>query len=1620
MDFNRYSTSKGFSQGGENSRLTLTPEEENAYAFFFSKADVNNIGSISANAAFEFLTKSKLSFEILNEIWKATSINSTLTRDGFYKALKYVSLAQNNQPVNPVLLYAKTPLPIFEGIFFNNNINQKYQNSSNQDLQSLTITDIEREKWTSIFYQSNPVNNNISGNIAKVIFMKSNLSTIILRDIWQLVDLENSGELDLNEFLLAMLIIMRLKDNTINEVPRSIPTALWKSIVNSNNKSLSGLSSSNESTNFSNRGSQRLGSLSGENTNMGFENNFNISSPIPLNRTGSNIIPTNITGNNIIPTNITGGSIGMVNMNTTGNSGISLNKTGGSNIVPVNKTGGSSIPLNRTGGNSSMAGRNSIMNSPGPGLMNFKKTSIDNSMNNFQNPSTPLMNSMARPNPSLGLQNGSNNKIADWAITQQEQEKYDQLFNGIDILNNQYITGEQSMNFFLKSGLSTEDLSQIWELADISKSGKLTREEFYIAMHLIRQKKSGMELPLTLPACLVPPSYRVANITNSVASNSPPSAMLSSNLYKNQPLGSNPSVLASQSSSYETNLNKYSTNMNNNSNTNSGVDALRNLNINAENEINHLKTDIQQIENHITNINQENQTLKSKHTHLDSEIKELTEKKHELALKLSKLRVDYDTENLMINDLKATLVRETQTKEAAQMECQHIESLLEGLKNEKLFIEHDIERSKEETAQLNQRTRELNADYLAIKEEIERLTAEQKHQNDILNVTRQMTIAEQQRLEQTKQEKMNILSNKNNERKKLENEISDANSPAKSTNVDNELKGNEEVKEIILNQPEEIANPFEQETENDQFGSAFSHPEEAGHFDFSDSFTTPVTTTAAPTTTINNNQENEFNAQPNFQTAFDTPFGNGFDDEPFNSNAQTKANDFSNFTTFDNNDDHGFNDAFKISSPQQNTQNDSNNQFDAFQVPNSVPTDKIENNDFANQFDDAFQVPSNVNEQFSANDNFENHFDNSFQVENPQNTQNDSQINEMISPKPNSANKFDEAFQVAQNTETSPNEQISPSFVTTFDDAFQVTNETNTQSNQISPNSENHFDDAFQVVPNSNVNDNTNSFDIQDQFESAFQATSSQNENKNSQIPSEATMVKQEEQVNQVLPNEEVNPTQINNNASPNSSSEIQDSVLSSKANEQQNSQSIEENVELTKNSDIAIQNSKVVVAEQEEPVIVANNENENQEAKKIEVDNPFDDYNFQIEDDQVIESNQDFENVDFPTKIEDTNPPNVTEDDVSREVSHQSEVKNTLEENNALAFDSNQAFINESTTKEKDNEVVEKEKSEVLATDTINNNSVNEAAPEKPTSETIVKKEETKKENQVSNGLDEFEPDFNKAFEGMIINDDEINNPFTSNPINNTITSNTNANTDKKNIVENENNNKKVNEQENMRSIENAKSLSNNSIKIDDIDIDREFQEAFNDSENFTNNNTKVVTNDKETTNINTNSTQNNDMANPFEVNNTNFEAFEADFENGFDDSDFKFDTTFTVSNQAQQPPQQAVPINKESSTNSFEMFNNNFDFGNFSQNFNQEQNNQSKEMMDEAFGTSNAISNNTTNDNSNNDNTNVNSNKLNKIEGFGSSAFDNDFSTFNDSDFNSFNPDTPTNNNSNTENEK
>ena len=62
-----------------------------------------------------------------------------------------------------------------------------------------------------------------------------------------------------------------------------------------------------------------------------------------------------------------------------------------------------------------------------------------------------------------------------WAITKQEKQIYDSLFQAWDNQKKGYVDSNVALNVFTKSGLSRSDLESIWTLVDTDDTGKLNK-----------------------------------------------------------------------------------------------------------------------------------------------------------------------------------------------------------------------------------------------------------------------------------------------------------------------------------------------------------------------------------------------------------------------------------------------------------------------------------------------------------------------------------------------------------------------------------------------------------------------------------------------------------------------------------------------------------------------------------------------------------------------------------------------------------------------------------------------------------------------------------------------------------------------------------------------------------------------------------------------------------------------------------------------------------------------------------------------------------------------------------------------------------------------------------------
>ncbi|XP_037715625.1 epidermal growth factor receptor substrate 15-like 1 isoform X4 [Drosophila subpulchrella] len=97
---------------------------------------------------------------------------------------------------------------------------------------------------------------------------------------------------------------------------------------------------------------------------------------------------------------------------------------------------------------------------------------------------------------------------ADWVVTPAELKRFEEIFRQSDLDKDGLVSGLEVKDIFIKSGIPQRSLADIWALCDTNQSGKLTVDQFALAMWFVERKQRGVDPPHVLNANMVPPSMR--------------------------------------------------------------------------------------------------------------------------------------------------------------------------------------------------------------------------------------------------------------------------------------------------------------------------------------------------------------------------------------------------------------------------------------------------------------------------------------------------------------------------------------------------------------------------------------------------------------------------------------------------------------------------------------------------------------------------------------------------------------------------------------------------------------------------------------------------------------------------------------------------------------------------------------------------------------------------------------------------------------------------------------------------------------------------------------------------------------------------------------------------------
>uniref|UniRef100_A0A4W6G311 Epidermal growth factor receptor pathway substrate 15 n=1 Tax=Lates calcarifer TaxID=8187 RepID=A0A4W6G311_LATCA len=274
-------------------------------------------------------------------------------------------------------------------------------------------------------------------------------------------------------------------------------------------------------------------------------------------------------------------------------------------------------------------------------------------------PAMPLL-----PSPPSVKDSRSSHSVllsVQWVVSPADKAKYDELFNKTDSDLDGLVSGPEVRDIFLKTGLSSATLARIWELCDIGDIGKLTREQFALALHLINQKLTkGLDPPQSLSQEMIPPSDR-QNIKQNNAANL---AADFSAIKELDSLSNEIVELQREKSSVEEEIKE------------------------KEEAIRQRSSEVQDLQDEVAKESEELQRLQAQRQKVQEALEELDQQKGSLEEQLNHIRQQTSQETQLISSLQS------EHEEQEQRICQYEEELVQA-REELLALQEESRRLQE-------------------------------------------------------------------------------------------------------------------------------------------------------------------------------------------------------------------------------------------------------------------------------------------------------------------------------------------------------------------------------------------------------------------------------------------------------------------------------------------------------------------------------------------------------------------------------------------------------------------------------------------------------------------------------------------------------------------------------------------------------------------------------------------------------------------------------------------------------------------------------------------------------------------------------------------------------------
>ncbi|XP_054913550.1 epidermal growth factor receptor substrate 15 isoform X6 [Poeciliopsis prolifica] len=311
---------------------------------------------------------------------------------------------------------------------------------------------------------------------------------------------------------------------------------------------------------------------------------------------------------------------------------------------------------------------------------------------------------------------------APWVVSAAEKAKYDELFSKTDGDMDGLVSGAEVRDIFLKTGLPSATLARIWELCDIGDMGKLTREQFALALYLINLKLTkGLDPPQTLSPEMIPPSDRQNSKQNNANLAADFSAIKELDTLSNE-------IVELQSKTC-----KESGKIRPEASSRTMRQGLLREKISVEEEIKEKEEAIRQqtdevqgLQDEVAKETEELQRLQSQRQKVQEALDELDQQKNTLEEQLSLIRQQTSQETQLISSLQS------EHEEQEQKICQYEEELVQAreellaLQEESRKLQEKVQAAQEQLTPLQESVRDSFTQVSQVQQKVQDLRLEER------------------------------------------------------------------------------------------------------------------------------------------------------------------------------------------------------------------------------------------------------------------------------------------------------------------------------------------------------------------------------------------------------------------------------------------------------------------------------------------------------------------------------------------------------------------------------------------------------------------------------------------------------------------------------------------------------------------------------------------------------------------------------------------------------------------------------------------------------------------------------------------------------------------------------